>query len=199
GGIVGINVGNDGRDQRGGKMVGGNIARQPQGFGGGNYRVVGAVQKEYLGPNPSQMPAGRDALHLRGVQLNGSHQWRLQLVHFVAEKSFQGLPAGAADAIFLSTRGIVLLPQPEADGFAGAGEILRRKKIFNVGVNQHQGAVLLGGNTAGFSIRQFNLIRGEKAGDAGEIGVGAQRDDGRDVGLIPSVGGGHQRQTAGKA
>src|SRR5438132_254501 len=155
--------------------------------------------KEYLGPNPSQMPAGRDALHLRGVQLNGSHQWRLQLVHFMTEKSFQCLPAGATDAIFLSTRGIVLLPQPEANGFAGAGEILRRKKIFNMGVNQHQGAVLLGGNTAGFSIRQFNLIRGEKAGDAGEIVVGAQRDDGRDVGLIPSVGGGHQRQTAGKA
>src|SRR5207237_10711473 len=110
-----------------------------------------------------------------------------------------GLPAGAADAIFLSTRGIVLLPQPEANGFAGACEILWRKKIFNVGVNQHQGAVLFGGNTAGFSIRQFNLIRGEKAGDAGEIVVGAQGDDGRDIGLIPSVGGGHQRQTAGKA
>src|SRR5438876_9588717 len=134
--IVRINVGNDGRDQRGGKMVGGNIARQPQGFGGGNYRVVGAVQKEYLGPNPSQMPAGRDALHLRGVQLNGSHQWRLQLVHFVTEKSFQCLPAGAADAALLSASGIVLLPQPEANSFAGAGEILWRKKIFNVGVNQ---------------------------------------------------------------
>src|SRR5438445_12835393 len=137
--IVRINVGNDGRDQRGSKMVGGNIARQPQGFGGGNYRVVGAVQEEYLGPNPSQMPAGRDEMQLRGVQLNGSHQWRLQLVHFVAEKSFQGLPAGAADAIFLSTRGIVLLPQPEANGFAGAGEILWRKKIFTVGVTQHRG------------------------------------------------------------
>src|SRR5438552_8583459 len=143
--IVGINVGNDGRDQRGSKMVGGNIARQPQGFGGGNYRVVGAVQEEYLGPNPSQMPAGRDALHLRGVQLNGSPQWRSQLVHFVAEKSFQGLPAGAADAIFLSTRGIVLLPQPEANGFAGACEILWWKKIFNVGVKQHLGAVLFVG------------------------------------------------------
>src|SRR5207244_3418761 len=106
--------------------------RQRQGFGRGTYRVVGAVQKEYLRPSPSQMPAGRDALHLRGVQLNGSHQWGLQLVHFVAEKSFQCLPAGAADAIFLSTRGIVLLPQPEADGVAGAGEILRRTQIFNV-------------------------------------------------------------------
>src|SRR5438105_14940591 len=104
------------------------------------------------------MTMGRDLVELSMVMRDLSQQLRTQIFHLVPEESFESRLARQTQIALAGMRGGVLLPQPKTNALLGGGGVCGGEKEFRMRIDQHQRAILLGGQLLDASVGSFDAV-----------------------------------------